>query len=83
MKFNIAISVLVIALAAALVIQGFAGRQRRQDICTAQNRILDTLHDVVTIAVTPPKGKRLTDEQVAAITQFEAKEFTRINAARC
>jgi len=75
--------VLVLALVAALVIQGFAGRQRREDICARENAALTVLHDVIVLAMTPPPGKRLSPAQVKAITAFEAKAFARIDSARC
>jgi len=75
--------VLILLLAAALVVQAFVGRARRADICRSQNTGLAVLHDVIVLAMTPPKGKTLTAQQVASITRFETSAFARITAARC
>ncbi len=81
--FTIVFSVLTLLLCGALVIQAFAGRQRRVDICASQNATLAVLHDVIVIATTPPAGKKLTVAQVRSITAFQTKTFARIAAARC
>lgn len=81
--FRVTVLVLLVLIVAVQVVQAFAGRARRADICRGQNATLTVLHDVIQLASTPPKGKTLTADQVRQITAFETTAFARIAAARC
>lgn len=78
-----ALAALVLFLLATLVLQGFAGRARRHDICRGQNATLGVLHDLIALSTTPPAGRKLSAAQVRAITEFQTKAYARIDSARC
>jgi hypothetical protein len=55
----------------------------RHASCARTDLILDSLHDVILLALTPEPGQKLTSAQVRTIASFEAKAFARIVQARC
>lgn len=79
----LAMTVAIVVLALTSAYNSWVSTSLHSKSCARSDLILDTFHDVILLAFTPPKGETLTAGQVKQITRFEAAAFTRIDQARC
>lgn len=79
----IALTIAVVVLATTSAYNSWVSSSLHSKQCARSDLILDTLHDVVQIAYTLPKGQKVSAAEADYIAAIEAQLFTRINQARC
>lgn len=79
----IALTIAVVVLAATSAYNSWVSSTLHSKSCARNDLILDTMHDLVVLFFTPPKGETLTSAQVKRITAVEGLAFVRIDQARC
>lgn len=73
----------VVLLSASSAYSAWVSSQNHRNSCTSRGLVLDIVHDVIKLALTPDAGQTLTSVQVQRITSFEASAFARIDQGRC
>ncbi len=78
-----AVVVAVFLLSVSSIYSAYVAANNHHNYCARTDLILDTFHDIIVLASQPAPGQTLDAKQVAAITAFQTKAFTRIDQARC
>lgn len=79
----IALTVAVLALAGTSAYNSWVSATAHSKNCARNDLVLDTIHDLVILFFTPPKGTTETAAQIKYYNALESQAFTRIDLARC
>lgn len=85
-QINLLIASALVAIllpSGATIYSAQVGSSNHHASCARSDLVLDAIHDVIVIAVTPKPGGKLTRAEFLAIQAFESKAFARIDQARC
>lgn len=87
MKFHsgilLALVVSVLVLAFTSTYSAYVASTNHHNACARTDLILDVMHDILQLAVTPPADTKVTEEQVRRTNAFLSAAYTRIDLARC
>lgn len=82
-RILVILAIAVIVLAGTSSYSAYVASQNHRNSCNSRTVVLDAVHDVLQIFLTPQPGQRFTATQVQRITGLETAAYARINQARC